>query len=221
MKKRWPLIASILIGLAWIGVLFFYLSTYEERPAYVIQASQEPALAHPVYAQFVYTQLIEAQDIHRVNKVVLPMFIPTAGQQFTVRLLRNDKAVQEWTVRPQQEGVQDIELVLDKPSLIDGSLGVQVDGGTISHDAKTSAPRLFIETADGSFEHGHYRIAQNEKKGDISLQVYEEKTRWRLFTEAVSGQDRFKTLGRAGMWLALALVTLHAPFALRKVDAQQ
>lgn len=204
MPTKTTLLSMVIVVIVCVGT-WMWLSRYEERPVVDILASREPQLGLPVYSQFVVTQSLSLDTIASVTRLAVPMFIPSDDHSMAVRLYRNGKLVQEWQSPTAQTGVVEAEFVLDKPTLLDGDLEVQFAGNSISHEDKDRAPRIFIESSDVNYPHGNYRIAGNEKQGDVSLQLFERNKSWELFVERFQDEP-LRQLAIVGTWLLLLML---------------
>jgi hypothetical protein len=182
-----PFLSLGLVMLVVIGWLA-WMTTEQKYTAFEILAHRVPNLAQPVYAQFTYTQTLQIQDAIRVPTFILPMYVPEAGRKLNITLYRNGKVIAVWPYQTLSIGVTNVRLELLPPHLLDGNVELTIKGHTITVDDWENAPRLFIETDGTAYPDGHYRIADNEKQGDIALTVLEQKSKWEVLKEKWSEQ---------------------------------
>lgn len=161
--------------------LWIWLQQYEESVAVEILAPSEPDFALPVYAQFYVTQFIELPQPMEITKLIVPMYLPSPGQLLIIELKQAGEIIQRWRLRLPDMGSHDVPLEFDRPWTLSGQLSVMFDGQTIDHNHREQAPRLFFESADAAYPAGHYRIAQNDKQGDIGLSIIARQRRWHRF----------------------------------------
>lgn len=202
--KYQTVIGVVLIMAALLGCAYYFTRS-EEKVFLQINAANEPELGLPVYAQFVVTQSLEVSEIFEAAALVVPMYIPVQNQDFMIFLYRNDAKVEEWELPSDIEGVQEVQLPLNN-RLLDGNLEVVFDGSRISHDEKEVAPRLFVESLDLAYPHGNYRIADNQKEGDVGMTFVEHSSRWSLFLE--SWENEPTGLVAQGFFAAAGLLLL-------------
>ncbi|MEX1997141.1 MAG: hypothetical protein WEA04_00475 [Candidatus Andersenbacteria bacterium] len=205
--------ACLVVVSAGIGI--WQLREFVEQPAVAIDASREPELGLPVYAQFIVTQTIKMEEPTLVNKIRIPIYISSGSLPITVRLMRNENLVQEWQSPVDTMGIVEAEFLLTPPALLDGNIEVQFDGREISHNQKDTAPRLFTESFDAAYAQGNYRIAQNEKQGDVGLILYEEKTRAALFVDDFQ-ESPLPQLARVCVWLSVLTLIAALPHSLTR-----
>jgi len=175
---------SVLTGvLVGLSVGVYALQTEEYQLVKIMAASDRPELGQPVYAQFVYRQTLVLPEMAEVTRVEVPMYQPDASLKAEMGF--------------EQRG-QEVEVV--------------IDGGAISHEEKDRAPRVFVETDDQAYPDGNYRIASNEKKGDIGLTVWATRMIWQRWL--AEGQDEPWEASRRGLvYVLLAFLLSLWPFA--------
>ncbi|PIT98010.1 MAG: hypothetical protein COT71_03020 [Candidatus Andersenbacteria bacterium CG10_big_fil_rev_8_21_14_0_10_54_11] len=212
------LAALILGGIGWIG--WQWLHEPVDSAAIQIQAPREAALGLPVYAQFIVVQTFRLPGIIRVTRLTVPMAVPDPQAPVLITLRWHDETVAAWRladVAPRglpADTVADIDLQLAAPRLMDGQLELVFDGSDIFHDELTRAPRLMVETAGEKYAEGNYRIAANEKAGDIGTTIYRQELRWQHLVNHYYKQpvDGFWAVGlvAAGVLLAGSLPSVLA-----------
>lgn len=182
---RWAYFLSVvLVALVISGVVWWVDQTIE-RPALIIQAAHDvPELGLPVYAQFVVTQRVQIDRPRQITRLALPMYRPTGGKTIDVRLLQEERVIQQWHEVPRNSGeVVEVNLSFPEARELQGELEVQFEGMRISARDPALAPRVFVEPADGNYPEGNYRVAANEKEGDIGMTWYEQVTRGEVWLE--------------------------------------
>ncbi|MEO6077513.1 MAG: hypothetical protein ABIP54_01890 [Candidatus Andersenbacteria bacterium] len=178
-----------------------------------IQGGIEESLAVPVFAQFTAGQTLQLQGEHLVSEIILPLYIPEHAQQIKILLYQNNKLVNWWKEPINNQnttGITYFHLPFIEPTVLSGNLDLQLNGTQITYTDNAEAPGFFIETQDRNYPLGNYRIANNEKSGDIAMQFIEEKTNLQLFLEKV----RIGLFGQATfilILLAFLLVVLILP----------
>jgi len=154
------------------------------RPTIEIEASIDTQTnTVPVYAQFVVTQGLRLASEGPVTHIELPVHESAPGQDFQV-VLYGDEVVGEWDMQTTAtDAVVRAQLPLSIPQTLAGHFSLEIAAEGIDHAHKDSAPRVYIQTADDYYPDGNYRIAQNEKNGDVALVIFEEVTNWRVLQE--------------------------------------
>lgn len=139
----------------------------------------------PIYAQFIVTQTVAQSEAIVATALELPLWSMSPGKNLIIRLRRYGQEIAHWEYETSQTNQAVIaHLPLASPYLLDGNLEVEVAGVTITHEDKDAAPRVFIDTADSYYPAGNFRIAQNEKIGDMALTIIATRSRWqRLWQE--------------------------------------
>src|SRR3989344_1270413 len=178
-------------GLAWL--VFTYAIRPQQSEYLNINAARMTYLAQSVFAQFVFTQTLKFDRPARITELIVPMDLPENPLPLKIRLMQNGYSLGSWIYPLHKEtiGVREVHLPLTVPMLLHGDMEVVFDGSAIDHDHKDSAPGLFIEPKNEGYRGGNYRIANNEKGGDISLAFTETKTNYEIFL----GQFRKNPLG--------------------------
>lgn len=217
MKILLTLIAVLLMAMyVWWG--WRWLHQKEAVVAIDISAAYDvPDNAHPVFAQFIYTQKLVLPELIRATHFVVPVYVPQDNQGLQIDLLRHKQLIGRWRYRPTiNEGVDFARLPLASPLLLDGDLEVIFNGSHIAHHEAEQAPRLFTETSDKVYPAGSYQVAQNEKQGNISLQLWGEKTRYEQWTGARKNQ-LVRQVAEASRWLLALPLIAAAPLSLWRV----
>lgn len=199
----------MILGLVYGVLVAFWLGWPQEVEVVTIEAAQEVELALPVYAQFVVTQTVVVPERVRLAALELPLVIPDQSQPIVVRVEQGSLVIEEWRYEPTGAGVQTARLELERPVRIQGELEVVIDGSHIAHGDQSKAPGVFIEPADYAYPDGNYRIADNEKEGDVAMRLLGKRSRLALVIEEWR-QDPFRMAFSAGLvgcglWLLLNL----------------
>jgi len=207
-------IGAFIIAVSAIGA-WSWLGTAEENKVVDIMASQEPELGLPVYAQFTVTQTFTLEKPTTLHRLQVPLYFPSREAALRVSLFNEDGLLWRWQVVPGQEGT----IVVDLPMLSAwpqaGQLELTFAAPEFSHEEQAAAPRLFIESADEQYPPGHFRIAENDKHGDISFSLYERRTIRDRLLDAVSRRP-LKVGGQAGAVMLVVLLAASLPSVLAR-----
>jgi len=208
-------ITALLVLLVGVGG-WYLLDQFEENVVVDILASREAELGLPIYAQFVATQKVNLEYRAVVTRLVVPIYFPAEGQELQIDLRHGGRLLQRWRYKPVGSGLVEASLVLAPPWVLDGLVEVQFSAVDIGHDRAAQAPRLFVELANEQYPGGNYRVAENEKEGDISLAVMERR---RVLDRVFMGWQRhpLKVLARAGLTTMAALLAVSLPGVLTRV----
>jgi len=154
----WVIVLTLLLG---------YLFSRDEFEAVSIMAATDVLdEGKQVYAQFVYAQRLVLPDPVRVSRVDIPMYV--TDERPIVRVYQAGVLVQEWDA-------DTLEYVFIEPRELIGTLDVELDGGHIAHADIDRAPRVFVESADYVYPNGNFRVASNEKQGDIAMTLHGQR----------------------------------------------
>lgn len=199
--------ALVAVGAIWVaaGVVWtVYLARPLEYQAVNITAAADvPDLGLPVYAQFVYTQRLVLHQPALVSRLELPLLVP--GQAPTVRVIQAGVVVQEWS--------KEADYVWPQPQELVGNVEIEISGRHLTHEEAEQAPRVFIESDDAAYPDGNYRVADNEKKGDIALTLYGRRTRGEALLRA--WHDRSGPMaGRSVFYLTLIFAASVFPLVV-------
>ncbi|HLC49638.1 MAG TPA: hypothetical protein VJI96_04625 [Candidatus Andersenbacteria bacterium] len=211
----WTLIVLHLILWAAVGYgMFQHAINLREIPFLKILGSIEKDLALPVYAQFVVTQALFLEKPYVATEILLPLYLPNEPLPIKILLYQNNKLVTWWKYPmgpfERYEGHKEAQLRFTSPILLEGKVEIRFDGSAIPHNLQDHAPRLFTETFDDAYPKGNYRIASNEKKGDISLAIVEQKTNYQIFTEDMKS-NRLGNGIQILRWLSVLLLLACFP----------
>lgn len=200
---------------------FSWLSIYEEVPVILITAALDvPDKALPVFAQFTVTQTLKLEHSALLSRLSVPLFAPDSSELLTIDMRREGKLLQRWRYRPSLTNqVFEANLRFDPPLYADGNLEIVFSGRQISHDFKHLAPRLFVETANANYPDGNYRIASNEKGGDVAMTFYSVQSRLGLLVNLWREQP-FLVIARTTKWLLLVLTLVGLPWVIYRKETQ-
>ncbi len=198
---RFPWIPPVISGFFIIAVLYglhvWLYQTLEYTPV-VITANHSEENRLPFYAQFVVTEHFTMEEPAFVTRLEAEWHPPTVEVPVVIDLHRNGKLVSRWRVHTLGKGsVETLYLPLSPPELLDGLLEISFSAPEINHENAAAAPILFMEPFDGSFPNGNYRIANNEKVGDVSMRLVAERSR----IEVIRQEMRFRPSRSWGMIL--------------------
>jgi len=175
-----------------------------------------PELAQPVFAQFIYTEKIVVPEKTKVAALRVPLFVPEESEWLQIDIRQNGQLLSRWRYQPDdlaQNSVAVASLPLNPPRIMAGEVEVVFNGSHIAYEDRPRAPRVFIDTSDMTYPAGSYRIAQNEKRGNISLQLQatqKNSEHWRAeFTKAP-----LQKLIRTSRWLLILIVIFASPRVL-------
>ena len=176
------------------------------------ETSVEQTLA--VYAQFVVTQTLEIPRAARITELRVPLHEPAAGQELIIKLFEGDELVREWRHLTRAiDQMTRVSLPVEK-DVGPGSFSVEFSAPGLQHASRELAPRLYVETAGSYYPEGNFRIANNQKDGDVGLRLMERVNRWTLQREAWRASP-LQVVVDAGRWLMVLLLVMAVPIVLR------
>ena len=199
-----------------------YAAESRDMPYVHITAAEEDYLAQRVFAQFVYAQTLKFNRSARITELTVPMHLPDHAMPIKIRLFQDGKPVYSWIFPrdEKQSGVVEAHLQFATPTLLERNMEVMFDGSAIDHDHQDFAPGLFIEPKNEGYRGGNYRIASNEKSGDISLGFTETKIKYEIFMERFGnnpiGSIAFLLLVLAGVFTIGLFPSIMARLFVRK-----
>ncbi|MBI4022145.1 MAG: hypothetical protein HY372_02215 [Candidatus Andersenbacteria bacterium] len=198
----------LLVGLIW--VVWVQLEDVEERTLIHIMASQEAELGLPIYAQFTATQTLMVVEPAVLTRLVVPAHFPSSDLGLKIDLIAGEELLWRWRVQPPGVGTVQLDLTLPGRRVEPGELQVQFSAADVGHEQAARAARLFVEPDDSQYPDGHYRIAANEKQGDISLKLVEQRPRWE-WVRTRAQQRPLKVVAQAGGYALLGALVLAVP----------
>lgn len=216
---KYSLYVSVGLLLAVVCVVWWQGRQYEERVAIDILASHDsPNLGLRIFAQFVITQKLWLKDVVSATRLIVPMYFPKASEWVQIDLRRNGKLVQRWRYGSgMADEIINVEFEIEPAQLLDGEIEIAFSAEHIDHDKKGRAPRIFIEKADANYPDGNYRIANNEKEGDVGLALIERNRRWELWFEELVKDSFFGIAFIIKSILIVMLIFFLPPVLVRSV----
>ncbi len=172
----------------------------------------------PVFAQFVVTQTISLPEVTKISQIVIPIQRPEVlAEPLVIDLLRYGQLQQRWRYADTTgREARQVIFALDPPLLLEGDLALVFSARGVSHENQNKAPRIFAESAGTYYPGGSYRIAENEKSGDIGFSLRERKTRLTLLQEDWR-QKPVVALAKLGRWFVVTLMLLAIPAGITRV----
>lgn len=216
-RLAWYLSCFILCVLVVIST--WWLQQHDEKEFLSVRASMEPDLALPIYAQFTVTQRFTLPTPIALTKLEVPMYFNHTTEPLQIDLYREKKLVSRWRIDPQryaQESIVWVTLPLTPAQYTDDIFDVTFAAPRINHDHREHAPRLFVETADDAYPLGNYRIAENEKKGDIGFKVFYRQQRLDSYLAQFSQRPELAIV-EATRWALLALLLITFPPSVARI----
>jgi hypothetical protein len=208
-------IGALIVALAALGA-WVWTGMPEEHQVVDIMASREPDLALPVYAQFTVTQALKLDQPVDLTRLVVPIYFPAREVELLVSLRHEEQLVWRWRLKPAREGTSEVNLDLLSVRPAAGRFELTFAAPAITHEQRDAAPRLFIESDNGQYPGGNFRIADNEKEGDISLVVFE---RWTVRDRLMAAVERrpLRAAGTAGLALLGVVLAASLPSVLARI----
>lgn len=211
---------SILIALLIISWTWWWAQQTRTVNLVNITTSTEAPHLIPVYAQFDITQTVTVPTLSQVTSIQLPLVMPAQPSgEVVVDLQANDRLLERWHLQlgdymSQANQTVRLTLPLQPSRLLEGKVAVRVSAPQLDAHFPTLAPQVLVEDDDQGYPDGNYRIAHNQKKGDLDLTVMGTQTNWLLCTmywrqhldQAVITILRWLFLGLLGVTLPLTLL---------------
>jgi hypothetical protein len=180
---------SIMIGIVLIGLAVWWLQRTVPINVVAISVSAEAPHVLPVYAQFDVTQTLNISQSTQITQIELPVTMsaqPTG--ELLVDLLQDGQVLQHWRIKltdyiSQANQTITLTLPLQPTRLLENRLEIHVAAPQLDAHFPEQAPQVLVEDADQGYPDGNYRIAQNEKKGDISLRISGQSSQWELYQQ--------------------------------------
>ena len=214
----WRFLISLLIVLAVTGTIWNFSQRLHEDiylEIHSMQNIEEDTLS--VFAQFVVTQTIKLNDPIDVSRFVIPLYFPARESVVDVTLRQESEIVAHWKLEPIND--EEVGRIIEKqiwfalPQQLNGLVELEFAALDVDHDHQEQAVRLFIEPNDSAFDQGNYRIAQNEKKGDVSLRMYQIRE-WRAYAWEQFMMKPWHYGRRAGAGVLLLYLMVVLPFTM-------
>ena len=208
----------VLVGGWW--VIEWVKADVSYKAIEITAAHDVPENGLSVFAQFDVTQTIEVDEQFKATKLIVPIYWPEDSEWLLIELWQDGRLVHRWRQQPGKNGeVEKVVLGLDHYQWLGGDLSVYFNGKHIEYVDQSKAPRLFFESANEHFPYGNYRIAMNEKWGDIELVFEGHKPRyemlWKDWQEKPLDLIAKTALGGAMVVLMLSLFFGGIPIDLR------
>jgi hypothetical protein len=211
-----PAMVSLIIGGGLAVLAGWYFFTYQEKVVVQILAPLEIELALPVYEQFTVTQKVWLPVLEEIISLEMPIYIPAEAEKVQISLWSGEgKNLSSWKAVEVGKEIQELRLNLDKPMLAEGEIEVRVEAPEVGFDRKEEAPRVFVEFDDAAYPEGNFRIANNEKKGDMGLKLIGHQRRWQQWLTQWQ-VNPLQQGAAAGYWLLAALLVIDLPYVLLK-----
>ena len=214
-SHTWTLIILHLVLWTALGYgIFLYAQEPRELQVLKILGSNEKDLSLPIYAQFIATQTLFFDRPLIAAEFAIPLYLPIEPLPIKISLYQNGKLLTWWKypieIHDRSEGYKTAHLRFMPSIPLQGNVELRFDGSDIPHELQDHAPRLFTETFDSAYPNGNYRIANNEKKGDISLGLIEQKTNYQIFSEDMQ-KNSFGAAIQILRWLSIFLLLTCLP----------
>lgn len=222
MKYTWWLALLILVSVVWLWFQNNWKAV-EREELRILASVDEIDRAVPVFAQFVLSQRLKLHEPVLVSRITLPMHVAGRTRDMVIDLRQRGRLLERWrgpvAVASDKPEVAVLQLPFPAPRLMSDELEITIAAAGIDHDHQDGAPRFFIETADSAYPDGNYRIAENEKKGDLSLSIWSFETPLEHWLSDFEHQPlpAVATLARQLLWLTLFVT---APFVLSRIVAR-
>lgn len=180
------------ISVTLVGILLWWgwqwLQKTEEVTSLHISAAHDvPELHQPVYAQFSVTQRIVIPHLARINQLKIPIYVPKDPAALQIDLKRpSGTLLSRWRYIAEAKDygtVTTLSLPLVPPRLLEDTLEITWQAPWVTHEKQHQALGLFLESSDEAYPAGNYRIADQEKKGDVALQLTELKSNYQILEE--------------------------------------
>lgn len=212
-------IAIMLSGVIAVGMLLgtgWWLAQTEPVVVVAIDAAYDvPENGLPIYAQFVATQTLSFDTEILATHLRVPIYRSTEGQvPLTIAVRMDQRTVARWRYADVELAkARMTDLPFAYPTPLRGTVEVSFSASQIAVADKATAPRIFIETADENYAEGNYRIAANEKQGDIGMHVVAQKTRGELLL-ALWRDKPIRGLQRVFVYVLLFLLFTILPLSI-------
>lgn len=213
---------SVVLLAAIAAAAWWHLDQVTQEPWLTIAAPLDAPNPLPVYDQFVVTQTIQAPGSALVTSMQIPLMIPTNTpvEPLHVKLRRGEKTVAAWHYLPPAEDatpntIITAELPLTPPQLLDGTIEVIFSTPHVTAEHAGRALAVLVETAGDIFPAGSYRIADNEKHGDIGLTFISAVRGWHYLEEAWQ-QDAWNVATKTMLAVCGLILVWNVPYILAR-----
>jgi hypothetical protein len=185
---------SILIAVALVALVAWWAQQTRSVNLVKINVSADAPHLIPVYAQFDVTQTVTMPTFSPVTNLELPLVMPAQPTgELLVDLQQHEQLLQRWHIQLADHAAQANQTVtLTLPLMphrwVEDDLEIQVAAPQLDAHFPEQAPQVLIEDDDQGYPDGNYRIAQNEKRGDMGLGLWVNQTNWKTFRSIVHAQ---------------------------------
>ena len=213
----WQHVISGILVATGLALAATYLNEPVERVHTSIEAATDvPENGLPVYAQFVVAQQVTLPKETDIVALEVPIWSPQEGVTINIALQdgsRDGVRAQSQHLTHSTGGHETVSMPGVAEVYEAGVYDVVLEVPAVTHETRERAPRVFVETADTHYGGGNYRIAANEKKGDMALTLTESVFRWWLLQERWS--DSFLKLAQDILVLVLLVLLIwQLPFLI-------
>lgn len=203
-KSIWHALFFVLTVLIASLLAWDWFSAFETRSFVDILTPQNLDSFVEVYDQFIVTQRVRIERPVQLSGLSLPLFIRKAEGEITIRIWHDGKTIAEFTKNMAQlrTGETVIEPKFAEPVNVDREVEVEVSSTAASSE---NAPLLYVEKADDAYLYGNYRIADNEKKGDVDMKLFERISRVDLLREKFAASP-IDVMSKSLKWILLVVI---------------
>lgn len=180
-----------------------------------IKAPRNRQLMLPVFAQFTVTQLIRLPQLAAVAALNVPLYVSDRQGSLRVEIRQRDRLIQRWHYYPENIGLTEAVFEVAPPVLLEGDIEIVFSAPQIGHAQRHLALGLFVETAGNYYPTGHYRVADNDKEGDVGLAVVGRQLKSEDWLKAWKNDLRGKII-KLNMGILLLLLMVSFPMVLRQ-----
>jgi len=196
----------------------WWADQYEESAAVHIIAPRSAGNGLAIYAQFIATQSLKLKQESQILQLTVPTLFPAAGHFLTIDLTKQGRLLERWRYQPPAAligRIHDATLPITPPRNLEGKLEISFSALAVSHEQQEEAPQVLVESDDRGYPDGNYRVAANQKRGDISLALIQRQRRIdRIISEwqdqPLKQLSEFSKLG-----LVVLLIVAIPPLLLR------
>jgi len=177
-----------------VAASVYVLTNYSQLERYealnIVAVTDNTDSAEPVYAQFVVTQEVALSEEIQAVALEVPIYSQLELVPVEVSLLQDGEVVAATEHITMVHGNEVVRMEFSTPIALHGELEVRLAVPDVSARTPERAIYVFVQKADEHYPDGNYRVAANEKVGDIALKLLAERTRW----ERVLGEWRVEPL---------------------------
>lgn len=210
-----------------IGGYSIWLFQYEEEAVIHILAPREADAAIPLYAQFIVTQTFQLHEPVVATRFVIPLLVTRSIYALDVALHQDGAVLRQWDYSlssgySSEKEIRELVFSFDTPTVLEGNFELEFSASEIDHEHRDLAPQVFVETANSAYPDGNYRIASNEKQGDIGMALYAQHQQWvslwQLWQRQPAVAVSHVTLGMLVLMLVSSLPHVLARSAARTMN---